>query len=77
MEIDTVRESYLKTTTPEQKLELFEMELKTLEMHQQHSSTNPLKLDELKFKLSMNHINKLVAEKKEAIKNVERQINKN
>lgn len=64
---DTVRNAWLKTATPEQKLQLFEAELKTLEMHQEHNSKNPLKLDELRHKAFMTTTNDLVNQKRIAI----------
>jgi hypothetical protein len=64
---DSVRDAWLKTATPEQKIQLFEAELKTLEMHQEHNSKNPLKLDELRHKAFMTTTNDLVIQKRKSI----------
>ena len=73
---DTVRNAWLKTATPEQKLQLFEAELKTLEMHQEHNSKNPLKLDELRHKAFMTTTNDLVNQKRIAINTLTRNLKK-
>lgn len=76
MEIDTVREQWLKTASPEQKLQLFEAELKTLEMHQEHNSKNPLQFSELRHKAFMTTTNELVNQKRIAIKTLNRILKK-